>query len=393
MPTKQTAAPPDLEELLGRVRSFVDSEVIPREQQDLWAHPDRLDEVRRELQAIARERGIYLPHLPVELGGLGLNWRDTAAVLEEAGRSLLGPRSLNAAAPDDGNMRTLNHLATPAQREKYLLPLMAGEARSCFAMTEPAPGAGSDPGLLRTSAERRGGRWVINGRKWFITGADGAAFAIVLARTPGGATMFLVDASHPGYRLGRAIPTIDSFSPGGHSELEFVDCEVGDDAVLGEVDRGFEHAQYRLAPARLTHCMRWLGAAVRATEIAQRYVTQRESFGRKLSEHQAVQTLIADSHIDVLAARAMIAHAAARLDALPPTKVKHESSMTKVFVSEAVHRVIDRAVQVCGGWGTTEESMLAHLYRDARPFRIYDGANEVHRASIARRVLARGTRP
>lgn len=393
MPTKQTDAPPDLEELLGRVRSFVDAEVIPREQQDLWAHPDRLDEVRRELQAIARERGIYLPHLPVELGGLGLNWRDTAAVLEEAGRSLLGPRSLNAAAPDDGNMRTLNHLATPAQREKYLLPLMAGEARSCFAMTEPAPGAGSDPGLLRTSAERRGGRWVINGRKWFITGADGAAFAIVLARTPGGATMFLVDASHPGYRLGRAIPTIDSFSPGGHSELEFVDCEVGDDAVLGEVDRGFEHAQYRLAPARLTHCMRWLGAAVRATEIAQRYVTQRESFGRKLSEHQAVQTLIADSHIDVLAARAMIAHAAARLDALPPTKVKHESSMTKVFVSEAVHRVIDRAVQVCGGWGTTEESMLAHLYRDARPFRIYDGANEVHRASIARRVLARGTRP
>ena len=393
MPTKQTAAPPDLEELLGRVRSFVDAEVIPREQQDLWAHPDRLDEVRRELQAIARERGIYLPHLPVELGGLGLNWRDTAAVLEEAGRSLLGPRSLNAAAPDDGNMRTLNHLATPAQRERYLLPLMAGEARSCFAMTEPAPGAGSDPGLLRTSAERRGGRWVINGRKWFITGADGAAFAIVLARTPGGATMFLVDASHPGYRLGRAIPTIDSFSPGGHSELEFVDCEVGDDAVLGEVDRGFEHAQYRLAPARLTHCMRWLGAAVRATEIAQRYVTQRESFGRKLSEHQAVQTLIADSHIDVLAARAMIAHAAARLDALPPTKVKHESSMTKVFVSEAVHRVIDRAVQVCGGWGTTEESMLAHLYRDARPFRIYDGANEVHRASIARRVLARGTRP
>lgn len=205
--------------------------------------------------------------------------------------------------------------------------------------------------------------------------------------------MFLVDAKHPGYRLGRTIPTVDSFSPGGHSELAFVDCDVGDDAVLGEVDRGFDHAQYRLAPARLTHCMRWLGAAVRATEIAHRYVNKRESFGRKLADHQAVQTMIADSHIDIQASRLMITHAATKLDELPPTKVKHESSMTKVFVSEAINRVIDRAVQVCGGWGTTEDSMLAHLYRDARPFRIYDGANEVHRASIAKRVLKKDLRP
>lgn len=382
-----------VEELRVSVRRFVDEEVIPRERQDLWASPSRLDQVRLELQSIARNRGIYLPHLPVELGGLGLRWRDTAVVLEEAGRSLLGPRSLNAAAPDDGNMRTLSHLCTPAQRDKYLVPLMAGEIRSCFAMTEPSPGAGSDPSLLRTSAERRFGRWVINGEKWFITGADGAAFAIVLARTEGGATMFLVDAKHPGYRLGRTIPTVDSFSPGGHSELAFVDCDVGDDAVLGEVDRGFDHAQYRLAPARLTHCMRWLGAAVRATEIAHRYVNKRESFGRKLADHQAVQTMIADSHIDIQASRLMITHAATKLDELPPTKVKHESSMTKVFVSEAINRVIDRAVQVCGGWGTTEDSMLAHLYRDARPFRIYDGANEVHRASIAKRVLKKDLRP
>jgi acyl-CoA dehydrogenase len=384
---------PAIEALRQRVQAFVDAEVIPRENQDLWAHPGRLDEVRRELQALARQAGLYLPHLPRELGGLGLNWRDTAVVLEEAGRSLLGPRSLNGAAPDDGNMRALAHLATPAQRERFLLPLLAGEIRSCFAMTEPAPGAGSDPGLLLTRAERRNGRWVINGQKWFITGADGAGFAIVLARTEGGATMFLVDAANPGMRLGRSIPTVDSFSPGGHSELGFVDCEVGDDAVLGEVHRGFEHAQYRLAPARLTHCMRWLGAAVRATEIAQRYVSQRQSFGRSLAEHQAVQTQIADSHIEVRAARLMIAHTAERLDTLPPTRVKHESSMTKVFVSEVVNRVIDRAVQVCGGWGTTEDSMLAHLYRDARPFRIYDGANEVHRASIAKRVLAKAARP
>jgi len=382
-----------IDKLKQRIQAFVDGEVIPREGHDLWDNPGRLDEVRRDLQARARAADIYLPHLPRDLGGLGLNWQDTAVVLEEAGRSLLGPRALNAAAPDDGNMRTLAHLATPAQRERFLLPLLAGEVRSCFAMTEPAPGAGSDPSLLLTRADYRNGRWIINGKKWFITGADGASFAIVLARTSGGATMFLVDFSNPGMRLGRSIATVDSFSPGGHSELAFVECEVPDEAVLGEVDRGFEHAQYRLAPARLTHCMRWLGAAVRATEIAQRYIGNRQSFGRLLTEHQAVQAMVADSYIEVHAARLMIAQTARRLDESAPVQVKHESSMTKVFVSEVVNRVIDRAVQVCGGWGTTEDSMLAHLYRDARPFRIYDGANEVHRASIAKRVLAKGLRP
>lgn len=375
------------EALRTRVREFVDQKVIPSERQDLWAHPGRLDEVRRELQRLARARGLWLPHLPAELGGLGLDWRDTAVVLEEAGRSLLGPRSLNAAAPDDGNMRTLAFLATPRQKESFLLPVLQGEARSCFAMTEPAPGAGSDPSLLQTTAEHRNGRWVINGRKWFITGAEGAAFAIVLARTAGGATMFLVSRENPGFRLGDPIGTIDSFSPGGHSELAFVDCEVDDDAVLGEVDKGFEHAQYRLAPARLTHCMRWLGAANRALEIASAYVRERRSFGKPLASHQLVAAMVADSHIDLQAARLLVAQAAWCLDHRPPTKVKHESSIAKVFVSEAVNRVIDRCVQMCGGWGTAEASMLAHLYRDARPFRIYDGANEVHRASIARRVL------
>lgn len=384
-------------DLQWRLQQFMDEEIYPVEhayQEYLktaanpWASPPLMV----ELKAKAKKAGLWNLFLPARHHPDGLSNLDYAPLAEIMGRVLWAPEVFNCNAPDTGNMEVFIKYGTEAQKARWLEPLLAGEIRSAFAMTEPDV-ASSDATNVQCSIVRDGDEYVINGRKWFITGADGAAFAIVLARTPGGATMFLVDASHPGYRLGRAIPTIDSFSPGGHSELEFVDCEVGDDAVLGEVDRGFEHAQYRLAPARLTHCMRWLGAAVRATEIAQRYVTQRESFGRKLSEHQAVQTLIADSHIDVLAARAMIAHAAARLDALPPTKVKHESSMTKVFVSEAVHRVIDRAVQVCGGWGTTEESMLAHLYRDARPFRIYDGANEVHRASIARRVLARGTRP
>lgn len=384
---------PEIEQLRQRVRNFVNDTVIPMEKADLWQHPKRLDEVRLTLQASAKEAGIYLPHLPKDHGGLGLNWRDTAVILEEAGRSLLGPRALNAAAPDDGNMRTIAHLCTPTQSERFLLPLLSGKIRSCFAMTEPSPGAGSDPSLLKTEAVRKNGRWVLNGNKWFITGAEGAGIAIVLAKTSGGATMFLVETSNPGFKLGRAIKTIDTFSPGGHSELALVDCEVNDDDVLGEVDKGFEHAQYRLAPARLTHCMRWLGAAIRAVEIAQTYVNKRQSFGKFLAEHQAVQTMIADSHIDIQASRLLIAHTAWKLDHLSPTKVKHDSSMTKVFVSEAVGRVIDRCVQVCGGWGTSEDSMLAHLYADVRPFRIYDGANEVHRSSIARRVLGKSMRP
>ncbi len=384
---------PDTEALRQRVKQFIDDIVIPRESEDLWTQPERLDEIRRELQAQAKAAELYLPHLPKALGGLGLNWSDTAVIFEEAGRSLLGPRALNAAAPDDGNMRTLSHWGTPAQHARWLKPLLAGDIRSCFAMTEPAPGAGSDPSALLTVASKVPGGWRINGRKWFITGAEGASLAIVLARTDAGATMFLVDTSNPGFRLGRAMRTMDSFAVGGHSELAFVDCEVGDDDVLGEINCGFHHAQYRLAPARVTHCMRFLGAAVRAVEITQRYVTQRQSFGRVLSDHQAVQTQLADCHIEIRAARLMVAHTAWELDHLEPTAVKHGSSMTKVFVSETVHRVIDRCMQLCGGWGTTEESMLAHLYADVRPFRIYDGPSEVHRASIAKRVLNRSMRP
>lgn len=388
---------PHLIDLQKRTRRFVDDVVIPAEPrlpQDVadW------QELRGELQAAARAAGLFAPQVPREYGGLGLNWRDCAVLFEEAGRSLLGPQALNCAAPDEGNMHMLEKIATPAQKERYLRPLAQGEVRSCFSMTEPG-GAGADPDLLKTRAERREGKWVINGRKWFISGAIGAAFTICMARTedaPGtdergrkrsGAGMFLVDASNPGFRVIRKLPTLDVGWPGGHAEVEFVDCQVDDDAVLGEVGMGFEYAQVRLGPARLTHCMRWLGAARRALEFAIRYTSARDAFGKKLADHQAVQWMVADSEIEMHAARLMIWHAAEMLDR--GEKARHETSMAKVFVAETVNRVVDRAVQMCGGLGVSDDSPLASLYREIRAFRIYDGPSEVHRMSVARRVYRR----
>ena len=383
---------PELVALQERTRRFVNEVVIPYESripQDVAVWQD----LRAELQTQARAAGVFLPQLGDEYGGLGLNWRECAVIFEEAGRSLLGPQALNCAAPDEGNMHLLERIATPAQKEKYLRPVAAGEIRSCFSMTEPEGGAGADPSLLKTHAERRGGRWVINGRKWFISGAVGSAFTIAMARTSeekdghSGATMFLVDANNPGFRILRKVPTLDLGWPGGHAELEFVDCEVDDDAVLGEVGLGFEYAQVRLGPARLTHCMRWMGAARRAMEYAIRYASQRESFGAKLSQQQGVQFPIADSEIEMHAARLMVWHAAWVLDQGQPAR--HETSMAKVFVAETVNRVIDRMVQICGALGISEDIPVSQLYRENRAFRIYDGPSEVHRLSIARRVFRR----
>jgi acyl-CoA dehydrogenase len=378
-------------DLKERTRQFVDEIVIPLESRmphDIFAW----NGLRADLHAEAREAGLFLPQMSTEWGGLGLDWRSCAIVFEEAGRSLLGPQALNCAAPDGGNMHLLERVATDAQKELYLRPLAGGQTRSSFGMTEPAPGAGSDPSLLLTQAERRGDRWLLNGKKWFITGAAGAAFTIAIARTGelsgrSGATMFLVDAANPGFRILRIVPTLDEATPGGHGEVELVDCEVGDDAVLGDVDRGFDYAQLRLGPARLTHCMRWLGAARRAIEFAVEYARARRSFGVTLADHQGVQWPIADSEIELHAARLMIWHAAWLLDR--GEAARNETSMAKVFVAETVDRVIDRAMQICGALGVSDDSPVATLYRESRPFRIYDGPSEVHRSSIARRVFRR----
>jgi acyl-CoA dehydrogenase len=370
--------------LRERVHRFIDGEVIPRES-EVVQDVSLLEAIRHELQTRAKADALFLPTASRELGGLGLSWREIAVVLEEAGRSLLGPQALNASAPDEGNIHLLAHVANEAQRKRYLVPLAAGEVRSCFAMTEPMPGAGSDPKLLRTKAERRGRGWVLDGEKWFITGFLGAAFAIVLARAQEGPTLFLVDVGTKGLELTRLIPTLDHLTPGGHCQIRFSGCEVPAEGVLGEPGQGFEYAQLRLVPARLTHCMRWLGVAVRSMEIATHYAIERTSFGHALAEHQSVQNLIADSQIEIHAARLMIWHAAWLLDQKEPAR--NASSMAKVFVAETVNRVVDRAVQICGALGISEDTQLSIFYREARAFRIYDGPSEVHRGAIARRAL------
>ncbi|MEU9188466.1 acyl-CoA dehydrogenase family protein [Streptomyces sp. NPDC048484] len=370
---------------------FVREVVLPEEQKcdgNVHAGPEPL---RRRLQESARAAGVFAPHVGEEWGGLGLDLCGQAVVFEAAGYSLLGPLALNCAAPDEGNMHLLEVVATEEQRTRYLRPLAAGEVRSCFAMTEPAPGAGSDPRALATTATKTGGGWRIDGRKWFISGADGAAFAICMARTSGhpgdagGATMFLVDADNPGMRIVRNIDTLDQGLFGGHSEVVFEGCEVADSAVLGAVDQGFTYAQVRLGPARMTHCMRWLGVARRAQDLALERAAGRSAFGRPLAELGMVQQMLADSEIDIETSRAVLWRACWELD--QGRSAAQHTSIAKTYVSEAVNRVVDRAVQVCGALGISADAPLSRLYREVRPFRIYDGPSETHRWAIAKRAV------
>jgi acyl-CoA dehydrogenase len=384
------AIPDDLRQLQQRVRRFIDDVVIPQErlEDDETGFPvERLSELHRQ----AKAAGVWAPQLPRDYGGLGVETLGMCLLFEEAGRSPLGPLAMHCAAPDEGNMHLLLRAATPAQRERYLAPLARGETRSCFAMTEPAPGAGADPTMLRTRAERRGERWVINGHKWFTSGARGAAFAIVAAVTDptvpakNGVTLFLVDATTPGFEIVRDVPTMTGAGQGGHCEVLFRDCVVSDDRILGGIGQGFKLMQVRLGPARLTHCMRWLGAAARSQQIAAKYAVEREAFGKHLADHQAVQWMLADSAIDMHASRLMVLDAAWKLE--HGDEARQETSMCKIFVAEAVGRVIDRAIQICGARGVSRDLILERFYRDVRAFRIYDGPSEVHRMVVARQIL------
>ncbi|GAA0838704.1 acyl-CoA dehydrogenase family protein [Streptosporangium amethystogenes subsp. fukuiense] len=386
---------PRVEELARRTARFVREVVVPEEERYGGVAAVGGEELRGRLQAAAKQAGLFAPHVAPEYGGHGLDMRGRAAVFEEAGWSLFGPLALNIAAPDEGNMHLLEAVATHPQREHYLRPLAQGEVRSCFAMTEPAPGAGSDPAALSTRATKVAGGWRIDGRKWFITGADGAAFAICMARTSGepgdrgGATMFLVDVDNPGMKIIRHIDTLDESLFGGHCEMVFDDCVVSDDAVLGEVDKGYDYAQVRLGPARMTHCMRWLGIARRAQEIALARASERELFGSRLGDLGMVQGMIADSEIDIAAARALTLQACWELD--HGRSAAQSTAIAKAFTAEAVWRVVDRALQVCGSLGVSGDVLLGRFLREVRPFRIYDGPTETHRWAIARRAL-RGSR-
>ena len=381
---------PEADDLVRRVRRFIARTVIPLEQEAFIAGVD--DRLRVRLQDAARAAGVLAPQAPAEFGGGGVGFGVAALLLEAAGYSPLGPLAMNCAAPDEGNMHLLAMTGSPAQRERYLRPLVGGQVRSCFAMTEPPPGAGSDPSALRCTARREPGGWVLNGEKHFITGADGAGFAIVMARATGpgaaeGATMFLVDADNPGWQVGERMRTIDAGTVGGHCRVHLRAARVTDDAVLGEPGRGFAYAQVRLVPARLTHCMRWLGAAQRAHDVALRRTADRELFGAPLGSLGLAQQLIADNEIELAASRALLAQAVGQVAA--GARGTEESSRAKVFISEATGRIVDRAVQLAGGAGVTEESVIGRIYADIRAFRIYDGPSEAHRASIARKALRR----
>ena len=380
-------SPTELDALCGRVRAFIDECAIAREDMARAQDIAWLDAVTKDLRHEADRRGLVSPQLPQPLGGLGLNWHDCARVFEVAGRSFLGAGALGCAAPDQPNIDTLLHLATPLQRDRWLAPLMAGEVRSAFAMTEPAPGVGSDPRMLSTRARRDGDGWILDGHKWFASGAVGAAFALVVARSDEGASWFIVDTNNPGWKLVRSIPSIDPFAPGGHGEIRLEGCRVGPEALIGEPGKGFDYAQLRLEGARLFHCMRGIGLAQRAIEIAQEHAATRESFGARLAEHQQVQAMVADAHIDLYACRLMTADVARKLDA--GLSIRHESSMAKVFVSEALDRIADRASQLAGAIGMCEDQPIALIARKLRPFRIYDGASEVHRAAIGKRIFQR----
>jgi len=384
-------SPAELDALCAKVRAFVEECAIPREDMSRGHDIEWLDDVTRELRTQARARGLVLPQLAPEHGGLGLNWVECVRVFGEAGRSFLGAGALGCAAPDQPNIDTLLRIASPAQRGRWLPPLLDGRVRSGFSMTEPAPGVGSDPRMIRTTARRVAGGWVLDGHKWFSSGAVGAAFTIVVARADEGVTWFLVEAGNPGFEVVRSVPSIDPFSHGGHGEVRLRDCFVADDALIGEPGKGLEYAQLRLEGARLFHCMRSTGLAARALEVAQGYVATRESFGARLAEHQQVQAMIADSHMDLYAARLMTTDVARRLDA--GESIRHESSMAKVFVSEAVNRVADRAAQLTGALGMSGDAPIANIVLKLRPFRIYDGASEVHRAAIGKRIISRRVRP
>ncbi len=384
--------PPELDDLLGRVRAFVAEEALPAEAEvedpaDLLASWPVVERLRDR----ARERGIYTPHLPEEWGGLGVGTLGMALISQEVGVSGLASLGLNAMAPDEGNMHTLLMAGTPEQLETYLRPLAEGRTRSCFAMTEPDV-ASSDPTNLETTAVLDGDEWVLDGRKWCITGADGAAFAIVVAKTGTddaaghrNYSLILVPTDTPGWRIVRHPEWMGSHSPGGHPEIELAGVRVPKGNLLGGLGEGFVIAQKRLAGGRLAHAMRWIGVAQRALDLSSQRLLTRKAFGKELARHQGLQFMLADSAMDLYASRLMVLHTAWKVENGLPHR--QEVAMTKTFVSEAFGRIADRAVQMHGAAGIAMDLPIARIYQDARAARIYDGASEVHRMVIARDLL------
>ncbi|MEC3909538.1 acyl-CoA dehydrogenase family protein [Sphingobium sp. CR2-8] len=372
--------------IADRVEAFVRDIVVPYEKDarlTVHGHGPPEDLVA-ELRAKARTAQVMTPHILDD--GSHLSQRETAIILKRSGLSPLGPVAVNTMAPDEGNMYLLGKVGTPEQKARFLAPLLSGEARSAFFMTEPAAdgGAGADPSMMQTECHLEGNHWVINGRKAFITGAQGAKVGIIMAKAPEGACLFLVDLPDPAVRIERLLDTIDSSMPGGHAIVTIDNLRVPADQMLGASGEGFKYAQVRLSPARLSHCMRWHGAATRAQEIATAYACKRQAFGKLLVDHEGVGFMLAENLIDLKQAELTIDWCADVLDG--GSLGTAESSMAKVAVSEALMRVADRCVQVMGGTGVSGDTIVEQVFREIRAFRIYDGPTEVHKWSLAKKI-------
>ena len=381
----------NLKGLRDRVRDFVNREVIPLE-----TRQDCIDEYRNiaphaleRIREMVKSAGLWAPQMPERLGGLGLGMVGMAVCYEEMNRSIFGPVCFNCAAPDDGTMLALEKVLADSQKAKWLQPIVDGRVQSAFAMTEPAPGAGSDPSMMLTRAERVGDKWVVHGRKWFITGAASAKHFILIARTSNDArrnlSAFLFHADDPGWRIVRRIGIMGPEDHGGHCEMEFDGLEIPqENMLLGEGD-GLKMTQIRLGPARLTHCMRWTGMARRALEIAAEYVSERRAFGTRLREHEGVQWLLGEAAMQVDIGRLLTMRAAWLIDR--GERAQKEVSMAKIVVSEALHHAVDTAIQLCGAKGYSTDLPLEWMYRYARLARLGDGSSEVHKMVLARHVL------
>ena len=386
--------PPEIESCRGRVRDFVAEHIRPLEADPANAdeHENLRDDVLQEVREKAKAAGLWALQMPPERGGQGLSITGMAACYEEMGRSIYGPVCFNSAAPDDGNMILLNKVASEAQKERWLQPIIDGKVRSSFVMTEPMPGAGSDPSAMRTTATRRGDTWVIDGHKWFITGAGVAQHFILVARTSDdsrrGLTAFLFDADQPGWELVRRIPIMGPEEHGGHCELRFDGLEIKDENRLMEVGEGLKATQIRLGTARLTHCMRGLGMAKRALEESFGYVRERQSFGMALSEHEGVQWLLGEAAMQIEIGRLLTMRAAAKLES--GDFARKEVSMAKVVVADTLHKAIDTAIQLVGARGYSKDLPLEWMYRYARQARLVDGASETHKMVLSRYLLNEG---
>lgn len=387
--------PAEFEDIRRRARAFVDEHVIPVEndRRNWDQHENIREDVLAPLRAKARAAGLWAPQTPKEWGGMGLPMVAWAAMYEEAGRSIFGALAFNCMAPDDGNMNVLAKIGTQQQKEKWLKPIVDGKARSAVVMTEPAPGGGSDPSMIRTTAEKKGERYIVRGRKWFITGAEGASHYILFARTSDdkrrGLTAFLYHKDQPGWRIVRRIPILGPEEHGGHCELEFDGLEIpAENILLGEGD-GLKVTQIRLGPARLTHCMRWLGNAKRCVEIAQDYVNNREGFGIKLADRESVQIKLGEVAQQIQIGRLLTMHAAWMLD--QGGRARKEVSIAKVHVADTLHKAADVAIQLQGARGYSKDTIVEWIYRAARAARLVDGATEVHMMVLARFLREEGT--